>query len=196
MIKSFMPLILIRHGQTEYNLAEKLQGSLDSPLTQKGISQAHSIGKAIANQESLKNFNFVSSPQNRALTSAKIIQSYFNPPFELKTDNELHEVSFGTWEGKTLEELPELGYNPKLSKRLNWAKFCDSGESFENAKHRANAAYNKYISGSNVLITHGAIISIMRGINLGLSMDEMMTIPIEQNSYWLLENGKETEISV
>ncbi len=191
-----MPLILIRHGQTEFNLAEKLQGSLDSPLTEKGVEQAHLIGRHVSCLEGIGGFTFISSPQNRALATAKIIQSYFSPPFDLAIDENLREVSFGTWEGKTLQELPNFGYDLSLTKRLNWAKFCKSGESFDAALMRAKLAFKKYNTAANVLITHGAIISIIRGINLGLSMDEMMKIPIEQNCYWVLENGEEIEISV
>ncbi len=191
-----VPLILIRHGQTEFNLAERLQGSLDSPLTPKGIEQAHLIGKNISKYCEIEQFNFVSSPQNRALTTTKIIQSYFSPPFKFEIDANLHEVSFGEWEGKTLEELPDFGYDLALTKRLNWAKFCKTGESFEAALTRAKSALAKYNTAANVLISHGALISIIRGINLGLSMDDMMKIPIEQNCYWVLENGEEIEISL
>ena len=40
-------IYIIRHGQTEWNLARRLQGRLDSPLTQEGMEQAHTHGSVL-----------------------------------------------------------------------------------------------------------------------------------------------------
>lgn len=90
----------VRHGETEWNADKRVQGSGDSPLTEKGISQAEQLA------EKLKNHKFdliVSSPLPRARKTAEIIAEKLDIS-EIKINSNIAERDFGVLEGKKDEE--------------------------------------------------------------------------------------------
>lgn len=92
-----MNLLLIRHGQTNWNLEQRFQGQSDIPLNETGRKQA----QALAEQLAAEPFDAVySSDLQRATETADIIRkSGFQP------DARLREVNFGDWEGLTYDEI-------------------------------------------------------------------------------------------
>jgi len=95
-------IYITRHGQTEWNIERRVQGSLDSPLTQIGIEQA----KQLKERLNKISFNAVySSPKKRALDTAGILS---NDPSKIKVMDDLREMSFGKLEGQLFDELGEL----------------------------------------------------------------------------------------
>lgn len=86
---------IVRHGETEWNLKQLLQGQEDSPLTQKGIQQAEELRKELSSI----NFDYVfSSDLLRAKRTAQIIT--LEKKLAIKTSQLLRERSFGKYEGK------------------------------------------------------------------------------------------------
>lgn len=89
-----MQLYFVRHGQTDWNIQNRLQGSSDIPLNSKGIKQAHILSDKLHSTH----FDYIiSSPLNRALLTANIINEHRNIP--LLQDASLLERSFGCLEG-------------------------------------------------------------------------------------------------
>lgn len=86
-------LILARHGETEWNTQKILQGHLDSPLTTKGIRQAHVLGKRIAR---IRLDHLYSSDLGRAYETAKIVATYCQKPIQL--DPQLREKHLGIFQ--------------------------------------------------------------------------------------------------
>jgi probable phosphoglycerate mutase len=95
-------LYLVRHGETEWNLLGKFQGSSNIDLTENGIQQAEYVSKRFHN-----NYDVIySSPLSRALKTAEIIGR--NRPEGMPViRNELTEVNFGAWEGLTYDQIKE-----------------------------------------------------------------------------------------
>jgi probable phosphoglycerate mutase len=97
---------LLRHGQTEFNIQKRLQGGSDSPLTSVGVQQARNLGlalrKVIGNSDG---WILDSSPLPRARATAAIVREAFGPALPLRFDDRLREVSLGSWEGLTDEEI-------------------------------------------------------------------------------------------
>jgi len=92
-----MKLLLIRHGQTDWNLAQRFQGQSDIPLNEVGRKQA----QALAERLSVEHFDAVySSDLQRATETARIICRS-----EFHSDSRLREVNFGDWEGMTYDEI-------------------------------------------------------------------------------------------
>lgn len=89
-----MKVYMVRHGQTDYNLNNLLQGKSNIPLNSKGIEQANILKEKIKN---LKIEHIYSSSLDRAVTTANIINSEFNLPINI--ENDLVERSFGILEG-------------------------------------------------------------------------------------------------
>ena len=102
-LSDFLNMIcIIRHGKTDLNQANVLQGRSDHPLNEEGIDQARKAA------EKLKSISFsyvFSSPLQRALETAKIIV----PDLEPIKDDRLIEMDYGPYEGSDLNKLdPEL----------------------------------------------------------------------------------------
>ena len=87
-MKSFVTII--RHGETDWNVAMRLQGSGDSVLTEKGIKQIELTAKALQSQ---KFEVMISSDQKRAYRSAKIINHYQG--LTISKDPSIRERNFG-----------------------------------------------------------------------------------------------------
>lgn len=97
-----MELYIIRHGETIWNKAGKIQGYSDIPLNENGRSLAKTTGKALENVYFDKIF---SSPLIRAYETAQLIRG--NRNIEIETREELKEIGFGIMEGSLYEE--EMG---------------------------------------------------------------------------------------
>lgn len=92
-------IFLVRHGETEWNTQNRLQGNKDSPLTLRGIKQAHQVKK------SLERFSIDQayvSPLKRARVTAEIILQ--DRKLEAAVKDQLREINLGPWEGKTRQE--------------------------------------------------------------------------------------------
>ena len=89
-----MEIWYVRHGQTDWNVEGRIQGSTDIPLNQTGIEQAYQV-KQLLDQES---FDLVlASPLLRAYETAKII--CLDKAVEIEGDERLKERNFGSYEG-------------------------------------------------------------------------------------------------
>ena len=151
-----MKIYLTRHGQTEWNIENRLQGWRDSPLTEKGIIDA----KLLANR--LKDIDIdiiYSSSSGRAITTAEIIRGEKN--IEMVTDEGLREMGIGDWHGRTLEEInrnnPEEYYNYWYAPHLYIG--INGGENFYQVQKRAISVVDNIIDErkyENILIiSHG-----------------------------------------
>jgi probable phosphoglycerate mutase len=89
-------VIIVRHGQSTYNAQKIIQGRCDqSVLTDKGINDAHQVGKALSG---LKIDAFYCSPLQRAKQTAEIIQQYLTDVPALQPTEQLLEVDLPLWE--------------------------------------------------------------------------------------------------
>ncbi len=95
-----MKLLLTRHGQTDWNVAGKVQGTTDIELNETGKKQAKKTG------EKLLDYNIdviIASPLKRAKRTAEIIRGNRNIPILL--DEGIKERCFGEFEGKTRQRI-------------------------------------------------------------------------------------------
>lgn len=116
-----MEIYIIRHGETIWNRECRIQGRADTELSDKGRDGA------IKTREELKDIRFdavYSSPLRRAYETANIICKDRN--LEINIDERLREISFGSYEGKTYDELENEG--------LQFSLFFDKPECFVPAK--------------------------------------------------------------
>ena len=97
-------IYLIRHGQTDQNVAWKIQGQRDFPLNDTGAAQAEAAGESL--RELGISFSKVySSPLVRAVKTAEIVTEKSGEDFIL--DDRLKEMDYGRFEGADLKNLPE-----------------------------------------------------------------------------------------
>jgi broad specificity phosphatase PhoE len=107
------PLLLIRHGQTEWNLVKRWQGRAESHLTDLGRAEATRAAVHLATMEPFD--EIWTSPLIRASDTADILAEALAIP-EIHTDPRLIETDVGVWEGLTLHEL-ERGWPGYLAQR-------------------------------------------------------------------------------
>lgn len=110
----------VRHGQTVWNVENKICGATDSPLTEEGRNQAKELGEKIKVQE-IKCDEILYSPLSRAKDTALIISEITGIP--AREEVRLIEQNFGKWEGTARN-----GLEFKADK-ANFATDYDGGES-------------------------------------------------------------------
>lgn len=93
-------LILLRHGQTDYNVAGRMQGHLDSRLTPEGLEQAAAAAPVLA---ALAPDRVVSSDLSRAVDTAEVVGAACGLP--VKLDARLRETHLGRWQGSTVADI-------------------------------------------------------------------------------------------
>ena len=167
-----MRFILIRHGQTDWNLEKRVQGRTDMPLNAQGIRQAELVAKAVLRYPVERIY---ASSLERAWETAEIVRQAFLRGIpgteprkipEVIRLPELIEVAFGAWEGKTLDEISRL--YPEDYER--WVKnpaweVPTGGEDREALKKRCASAIDIITRGMGpgkdrcvAVVAHGAIL--------------------------------------
>ena len=154
-----MKLFFIRHGQTDWNLQGKIQGSYDSELNDTGIKQAVELSEVLL-KLNYKFSRIYTSPQKRALKTAKILSEYSN--IEYIPIDDLKEINMGEWEGLSWKEVEE-NYPTEYKEWLLNRQYTrtPNGESYDDMLKRVLIAINQIIdenSDNVVVISHSAII--------------------------------------
>jgi len=153
-----MKIYLARHGQTEWNVAKRWQGTTDIPLDQFGIAQAAKLAQKMT-QYPIQAIH--SSPLQRAAVTAQAVAEKLNLP--ITYNKELEEIRLGEWEGHTSEEI----IAKHGSKFSIWEEKCEEqiGLGVENnydLQQRAWAAFEHICqkeTADTLIVTHGAWIN-------------------------------------
>ena len=99
-------IYLIRHGQTEFNREDRVQGRVDSPLTDLGVAQARAMGDRLRSLKAAdgRDWRVATSPLGRAMRTAQIAAETAGLPAP-QVDTRLVEVDYGQIEGLTRAEV-------------------------------------------------------------------------------------------
>ena len=152
-------LVLLRHGQTQFIVEKKFQGSMEAPLTPLGEEQARLAGRRLAAPHSppplpipdSAPFAIVHSPLGRARRSAELAAAEMNaagratPP--LHVDAGFSEIAQGGWEGLTEEEITAR-FGDELGGWRRWPTryHATGGETLEQVFARVEPALAKLLS--------------------------------------------------
>lgn len=183
-------LYLIRHGETAWNAAGRYQGALDSPLTERGRRQAALIGDALAARldPSAAPLKAYVSPLGRTRETAAIIAR--RAALDIQFEPRIAEVSLGPWDGLTDFEIDMEHPGARAgANRHDWYFRAPGGETLESVLRRVTSWLNS-VSAPAVVISHGLAGRIIRGVYLGLSDAEMLRLPVPQDGYFSLTDGR------
>ena len=97
-----MEILLIRHGETDWNRARRMQGHIDIPLNNEGLRQAKALGAALASEK--LDAIYTSDLQRAKLTAQAVADIYQMP---LIIDEQLRERCYGVFEGLKYREVAE-----------------------------------------------------------------------------------------
>jgi len=140
-------ILLVRHGETDWNLGRRVQGHTDVPLNATGVAQAQVLADELAAEPIVAVY---SSDLERARETAAAIAA--RHALSVSTDPDLREKNFGSWEGLTDTEISERFPD---AQRGSWG----DGEVTEAVAKRAVAAVTRmrevHPDGLLLLVAHG-----------------------------------------
>ncbi len=187
-MQDYPTLWFLRHGETEWNAERRIQGQLESQLTTRGVAHAHQQQQILTSVLRQNPACFV-SPLGRAQQTAEIALG----DYPYRTEARLAEAQAGLFQGMTLAEVnaryPEIyAANPH-----NLDLFCaaPNGEGYDRFLDRIQSFLAELV-GPTVIVSHGLLGQVLRGLVCGLDRSGMAVLPNEQGCVYLLEHGAET----
>nr|WP_314841635.1 histidine phosphatase family protein [uncultured Microbacterium sp.] len=183
-------LFLARHGQTRWNLEHRLQGQLDSPLTDDGLRQAVRTGELLKGRGMT---TVCSSPAGRAIRTALIIAEAIGAA--VVEVPELAEVDHGRMAGLTWAEIDvafPAAREARAANRYGWA--FPGGESYAQARSRARRALSACgwaCSGIPVLVSHEMLGRMLRAELRGLDATAALSLRHPHDVVFEIEHGVE-----
>ena len=183
-------IYLLRHGQTAFNAAGRMQGQLDSPLTAWGQSQAEGMGARLASLVGTTAFAVYVSPLGRTRASAAIVLSHLPPPSLVRFDPRLMEIGMGKWDGLTDYEIEAEYPGARAGMTAQqWAYHGPDGEDFATVQRRLIAAMADIAADPRpvkIVVSHGAVGRVIRGDHAGLTKDQMLALDAPQDALFAL----------
>ncbi len=186
-MKDGLTLYVIRHGETDWNAAGRLQGHIDVPLNDNGRAQAAGHGRRLrallGNQVPI---DFVASPLSRASETMELLRHGMGlARVGFTTDDRLKEISYGICEGRTWPQLPPIDSAGVVRSKdpYNWRP--DGGESYADLMART-AAWLSGIARDTVVVTHGGITRALRGLIIGIAPAKVPSLKVPQDRVLVL----------
>lgn len=177
----------IRHGETDWNRAGRLQGSQDIPLNATGRAQADANGRALAAHFRAAGldpaaFSFVASPLGRTRETMERVRAGFGlDPSAYTVVPALREVSFGAFEGKTYDDIArEAPEDHAELVRDKWHFLPPSGESYVMLADRLGR-WLATTSGDLVIVSHGGCFRALRSVIERLDDPELAHLLVPQD---------------
>jgi broad specificity phosphatase PhoE len=176
-----MPIALVRHGESEANVAGRWHGRTDGPLTERGLRQGAELAER---------YNGITRVFSSPLQRTRMTAEAFAAPFEIPVDvaEGLIEIDFGSWEGMTTTEIGD-----KFP--TEWSRvFTDgadiprggTGETFAEAGARMEAQIRKLADQNPThrlgLFTHGGAIWALASRVLGIDWSGYRKLSIPDNT--------------
>ncbi|MCV7191532.1 glucosyl-3-phosphoglycerate phosphatase [Mycolicibacterium brumae] len=188
-------LVLLRHGQTEFNAGSRMQGQLDTDLTELGHAQAAAAAEVLAKRQPIA---IVSSDLRRAYDTALALGERSGVP--VSVDVRLRETHLGDWQGMTHLEVDAAAPGARLAWRedARWAPH--GGENRVDVAERsvplvaeAIAALPEWgrddVDRPVVFVAHGGLIAALTAALLRLPVDNWPVLGGMGNASWVQLSG-------
>jgi broad specificity phosphatase PhoE len=192
-------LVMLRHGQTDFNAGNRMQGQLDTELSELGRDQAGAAAELLAKRQPLA---IVSSDLRRALDTAIVLGERSGLP--VLVDTRLRETHLGDWQGMTHLEVDAMAPGARLAWRddARWAPH--GGESRVDVAARSLPVVAELIAEQTewglewgideperpvILVAHGGLIAALTAALLGLPVDNWPVLGGLGNASWVQLSG-------
>jgi len=183
-------LVMLRHGQTNYNAGSRMQGQLESELTDLGRAQAVAAAEVLAKRQPLL---IVSSDLRRAYDTAVALGE--RTGLTVHVDTRLRETHLGDWQGLTHQEVDANAPGARLAWRddATWAPH--GGESRIDVADRSVPLVAELVAAERewgmedpdrpvVLVAHGGLIAALTAALLDLPVDSWPVLGGMGNASW------------
>ena len=194
-------LILVRHGESEWNREGRVQGQFDSPLTEMGVVQAKSVSRYLSGVLLKEPLRIYTSPLERASETASIIAEELQYPKEkIIIEERLNDFNLGVIAGtygwqKVAEMYPDLA-RMRLQDPLRFhPPGGECGADFE-ARLRSFLDDLQDDGITKLLVSHGIVNKFIRGIRRNLKGEEIIALGESQDTIYCLDHEQEKEINL
>ena len=163
-------LLIVRHGETDWNAEFRFQGHADTPLNETGRAQARALAEELADVQADAIY---SSDLSRARETAEILGERLGVP--VTPLRELREIDVGSWQGLTRDEIDARypgAYAAWRQGETGWA----GGETYDGLAERILPALRKvareHPRGRVLIVAHGGTIRALRAHVAGVTVSE------------------------
>jgi len=183
-------IYVMRHGETEWNAMRRMQGGLDSPLTETGRAQARAMGRMLAARGVGPGTHCIlSSPQGRAVETAQLAFGTAPQP-----EPRLREIAMGDWSGLDRAEIDARWPGPPGEHFIDFYARAPRGEGFAALWARC-ADLLAGLDGPSVLVTHGMTSRVLRTIATGGSRADLARLPGGQGVVFRISRGRHDRLA-
>lgn len=175
-------LLLVRHGETDFNAEKRFQGQMDIALNANGRLQASALAKKLAHE--LIDI-VVTSDLIRASETSAIVMA--GRGVEIVEDGRLRELNFGTWEGMTYTEIQDSDPQALSTWEGDLMYMAPpGGETVSQFSSRVRsilrAIQAKYAGQTILIVAHGGVLQLLLCTLLGLSADRFWQFGLKNAS--------------
>jgi probable phosphoglycerate mutase len=189
-------LYYVRHGLTDWNVQQRLQGRLDVPLNEEGRAQSACCGEILreliaSNGHAPADLSYVSSPLSRARETMEVMRTSLGLDAQgYEVEPRLAEIAFGEWEGLTYDEILARDRDVIARREASkWGFLPPGGESYAQVAARVGAWYAA-LDRATVVAAHGGTARALVA-HLGLAPPEDATHqPIDQGVVYVFADGR------
>jgi len=192
-----MPPVIyyVRHGVTDWNAQQRLQGRHDVPLNPQGRAQAVSCGEILRDLlardgRSAENLEYVASPLIRARTTMELMRTTLGlDAAGYRVDDRLAEIAFGEWEGLTYAQVMARDKDIVAKRESDkWGFLPPGGESYVQVTARMRA-WHETVAKDTVVAAHGGTARALIA-HLGLAPPEdAVHYSIDQGVVYVFAGG-------
>jgi broad specificity phosphatase PhoE len=179
-------LLLVRHGQTDYNVKHMLPGQLPGiPLNEEGLREAQATALAI---QTLPLTTIIASPLERTMQTAGAINT--GRSLTIREERDLLDTDYGPYSGQSYDTLD--AQNPQWKRFITNANFAPKGvETFAAVQKRAVRAAERWRTAPDAgewvaLVTHADLVKLIIGHYLGIPIGNIPLINMDNAAISLL----------
>ncbi|CPR10629.1 phosphoglycerate mutase [Mycobacterium bohemicum DSM 44277] len=189
-------LVMLRHGQTDFNLGSRMQGQLDTELSDLGHAQAVAAAESLGK---LRPLRIVSSDLRRAYDTA--VKLGERTGLDVRVDDRLRETHLGDWQGMTHAQIDAEAPGARLAWREDATWAPHGGESRLDVAARSVPVVAELVVGDPewgdpdhpdrpvVLVAHGGLIAALSAALLRLPVANWPVLGGMGNASWVQLSG-------
>jgi broad specificity phosphatase PhoE len=191
-MKPGVTIYFVRHGETDWNAAQRYQGRRDIPLNATGRAQARRNGRVLVELIGSRtaSLDYVASPLMRARETMESMRAEIGlHPKGYRTDERLAEIDYGHWEGRLWTELPQTDPEGLAARQADtWGWQPIGGESYRMLSERV-AGWLAEVARDTVVASHGGVSKALRGLVLQLARADIPHLEVPQDKVLLVTAG-------